>query len=429
MLRTLCICAVLWLWAPGVLAEEVPQANGGEAIRLFLDCQRGCDGTYLRRELTFVSFVRDPADSDVHLLITRQSSASGSEYLLSFLGQGSFEGFGQALRYNSSNAQTDHERRVGMLRLIKLGLVPYVVQSPYADGLNVVWTAPAAAEVAVRPGSTAGKDPWNYWVYTTEFGTELKAQERREDDQIWGSMWASRTTEAWRMGYGMDHRFRQRDFEFEDGSTFEDISRSSGIYGFAIKSFGEHWGVGGGLRARSSTFRNLERGYRVAGALEYNVFPYSESSLRALTTGYFVGAMRLNYEEPTVFGVLTEDRANHGAWIDYTVKQPWGDASVELEVEQFLEDTDLYRVELSGELDYRLTRGLTVRLWADAALVRDQIYLPASGLSDEDVLLGRRALDTGFETRIGLSLRYRFGSIYNSAVNVRLRNRGFTNIF
>ena len=97
MLRTLCICAVLWLWAPGVLAEEVPQANGGEAIRLFLDCQRGCDGTYLRRELTFVSFVRDPADSDVHLLITRQSSASGSEYLLSFLGQGSFEGFGQAL--------------------------------------------------------------------------------------------------------------------------------------------------------------------------------------------------------------------------------------------------------------------------------------------------------------------------------------------
>ena len=126
---------------------------------------------------------------------------------------------------------------------------------------------------------------------------------------------------------------------------------------------------------------------------------------------------------------MTEDRANHGAYIDYTVKQPWGDASVELEVEQFLEDADLYRVELSGELDYRLTRGLSIRLWADAALVRDQIYLPASGSSDEDVLLGRRALDTGFETRVGLSLRYRFGSIYNSAVNSRLRNRGFTNIF
>ena len=86
------------------------------------------------------------------MCIRDRSSASGSEYLLSFLGQGNFEGFGQALRYNSSNAQTDHERRVGMLRLIKLGLVPYVVQSPYADGLNVVWTAPAAAEGAVRPG-------------------------------------------------------------------------------------------------------------------------------------------------------------------------------------------------------------------------------------------------------------------------------------
>ncbi len=410
-------------------AETSSPGAAPQAIRLFLDCQRGCDGRYLRREIPFVIYVRDPADSDVHLLITRQGSATGSEYLLSFLGQGEFAGFEQSLRYNSPNAQTQHERRVGMARLIKLGLVPYVVQSPFADGLSVAWEAPGGAEAAASHSLAPAKDAWNYWVYTTEFGTQLDSQERREEDKIWGSVWASRTTEAWRMGYGTDHRFEQREFEFDDGSTFTDVTRSSGVYGFAIKSLGDHWGVGAGIRARRSTFRNLERGYRIAGALEYNVFPYSESSLRSLTSGYFLGVMRLNYEEPTVFGVLTEDRANHGAYVDYAVEQPWGDASVELEVSQFLEDSDLYRVKLSGRFDYRLTRGLSVRLWATAALVRDQVYLPASGLTDEEVLLGRRALDTGFETRVGLSLRYRFGSIYNSAVNVRLRNRGFTNIF
>ena len=72
---------------------------------------------------------------------------------------------------------------------------------------------------------------------------------------------------------------------------------------------------------------------------------------------------------------------------------------------------------------------LSVGLWAETALVRDQVYLPSAGSSDQDILLGRRALDTNATTAYGVRLSYSFGSIYNNVVNNRLDDSGFTRIF
>ncbi len=54
-----------------------------------------------------------------------------------------------------------------------------------------------------------------------------------------------------------------------------------------------------------------------------------------------------------------------------------------------------------------------------ASSVRDQIFLPRSGASDEDVLLERRALQTDFSYRGFVRLSYTFGSIFNNVVNPR----------
>ena len=55
-------------------------------------------------------------------------------------------------------------------------------------------------------------------------------------------------------------------------------------------------------------------------------------------------------------------------------------------------------------------------------LVRDQIFLPRSGISDEEVLLERRALETDSRFFLGFGFSYTFGSIYNNIVNSRLRS-------
>jgi len=415
---TIC-CTVIGCWTTAH-ANAVDHDN----VKVFLDCESGCDRTYLKREITYVDYVRDRQDADVHLLILRQSSASGRRYQLSFLGSGRFETLQQVLSFNSPNTDTDDERRRGLTRTIALGLVPYVAQTSLGQNLNVRYDG------ADEPSQeTELRDPWNHWVYSSRIGTNLSDQDRQDSTELSGSFYANRTTEAWRIGYGLDHNFRERNFLFDDGTSLKDVSRSSNATLFAIKSIGNHWGVGAGISSRRSVFRNLERGYRVAAAIEHNVYPYSESAQRELTMGYFVGHMFLNYDEETVFGLLTEHQSNHGVFVDYDLEQPWGDVSVELTASQFLKDADIFRVNLRGNLDYRIARGFSVSLWARTTLIRDQIYLPRGGTSDEDVLLGRRALDTGFETRFGVTLRYTFGSIYSNVVNSRLRGTGFTSIF
>jgi len=50
-----------------------------DALRVFLDCDRGCDFDYLRQEITFVNYVRDRRDAQVHVLITRERTAAGGQ--------------------------------------------------------------------------------------------------------------------------------------------------------------------------------------------------------------------------------------------------------------------------------------------------------------------------------------------------------------
>ena len=177
-----------------------------------------------------------------------------------------------------------------------------------------------------------------------------------------------------------------------------------------------------GASARRSTFLNLDLSYRAAAALQYNIFPYSESSERELTVSYFLGATRFAFEEETIFEKTRQTLGDHGLVTSFDMEQPWGEAGSDLEFSNFLSDFGKLRIELDGELDYRLLRGLSLSLFGGVELVRDQIFLPRSGISDEEVLLERRALETDSRFFLGFGFSYTFGSIYNNIVNSRLRS-------
>ena len=55
-----CLVAVVSLW--GSFAEAQESDDRPQALRVFLDCNR-CDRDYLRREITFVNWVRDRRDA------------------------------------------------------------------------------------------------------------------------------------------------------------------------------------------------------------------------------------------------------------------------------------------------------------------------------------------------------------------------------
>ena len=99
---------------PVATPAPAPDAQGdddsSEALRVFLDCGRECDRDYLRREITFVNYVRDRRDAQVHLLVTNERSGGGTQYTLDFIGLEQFENNDVGYSYFESRTDTDDEK-------------------------------------------------------------------------------------------------------------------------------------------------------------------------------------------------------------------------------------------------------------------------------------------------------------------------------
>ncbi len=409
-------------------APALETTDGTEALRLYLDCDWGCDFTFLRSQVTYVNWVRDRRDAEVHILVTIQSGGNSREYTFNFIGLERFEGVDQRLIHTSSFTDTDDERRRGIQRLLELGLVRYVLETPQAEGLAVEFEN---GEEQGEPHTLVVDDPWNHWVYRLRLNTDFRSEDRRDSQSYQASASAGRTTDMWRTGMGVFYSYRESNFEFEDGSTFKNVSRSTNYFGQVIRTLAPHWGVGVGASSRESTFLNLENSYRAAAAIEYNYFPYSESSEREFTFAYFIGGTSLDYEEITVFDKLEETFTDQGAYIAFGMERPWGEAHLDLQYSHFIDDFDRSRIEFSTDIEYHIVRGLSFDLYAGISRIRDQIYLPKGGATDAEVLVARRQLETDLSFRGGIQLRYTFGSIYNNVVNSRLSSEsgGFSRIF
>src|SRR4030042_6419487 len=71
------------------------------APKVYIDCE-WCDIEYIKTEITFVNYVRDRKEAQVHVLITIQSTGSGGkEYTLTHMGQLGCTGQDDVLKYSS----------------------------------------------------------------------------------------------------------------------------------------------------------------------------------------------------------------------------------------------------------------------------------------------------------------------------------------
>src|SRR5436190_12714105 len=122
--------------ARGASGQAIKPAHA--MVRVFLDCGR-CDEDYIKKEVTFIDYVRNREDADVHVLVTTQETGGGgSQWTLKFIGLGAKnQGADQTLTYNSSATATGDEVRAGFVEVFKLGLVRYAVNTPIVDRLRV----------------------------------------------------------------------------------------------------------------------------------------------------------------------------------------------------------------------------------------------------------------------------------------------------
>lgn len=422
-LRALPLLAVLFaLFLVTPAAAQTPGATEAGALRVFVDCNsRFCDFDFFRTEIGWVDYVRDRQDADVHVLVTtQQTGGGGTEFTLKLIGLRRFAGRDNTLTYTSPATATEDGVRQGLVRVLKAGLVPYAVDTPAGGRITIAYEAPDAAEAVMSPA----RDPWNFWTFTVGANGFFNGEDRFNSMNLNASVSANRTTEAWKVNLGANNRYSENNFELSDSVIVTDIQRNYGARALVVRSLGPRLSAGGQASVNSSTFLNHDLAFRVAPAVEYNLYPYSESTRRQLTVQYSPGVNRFDYDEETIFGETEETRFDQTLTVAADFTQPWGSVDASLQGAHYLDDVSKNRLELGGGLNLQLIKGLQFRVGGSAARVRDQIYLPGGDLTDEEILLRQRAFATGFRYFASAGVSYTFGSVFNNVVNPRFGSSG-----
>jgi len=388
-----------------------------ETLKVFLDCGDGCDFDFLRQEIGYLDYVRDRKDAEVHVLVTTQNTGTGGrEYVLQYIGLGRFADHVHRSVFISSGSDTGDERRRGFARVFTLGLTPYLMDTHTGDRLRLQFTAPLQA-----PTSNMAKgDKWNLWIFRLGASTSLRGERSDKSRQFKGNFSASRTTEDWKLSLSSDGQYDGNTFTLSDGSTLKSESHNYQVRAVAVKSLDkDHWAGVGRISTGDSTQQNYAHNSRIATGVEYNIFPYSESTRRALLFQYAIGLNRYDYIDRTIYDKLHETRLDNSLQGLLAFRQPWGYSSFSAEYITYLHDLSKQRVELDGQLDLRLFRGLSLNTKGKLSLVHDQLYLKAGTASDDEILLRRQRLATSYRYEFSVGFSYQFGSIFNNVVNPR----------
>ena len=403
--------------AQSPVTPQAPQTPApGAHLRVFLECSE-CDDDYLRDEIQWVDFVRQPQDADVHLLSSSQGTGGGGrEIVLRFVGRGRFDGVDQDLRVLTVTGDATETVRRRVLRTVTVGLLHYLARDGQAGDLTLSVRAP---EAAANRQAAAGRDPWRAWVFSIRGSGSIEAEETNRESQWSSSFSADRVTESWKISIGARTDTSWEQFDLDENDPFTVRRSEHGADWFVARSLGAHWSLGLDGGVESSTFGNVKFSGRLAPAIEYSVFPYAEYATRQLRLQYSLGAERAKYREITLFDKLEETLGQHELEAVFEQEQPWGSVEVGAEFSQYLHDLGKYRLEVDGELSFRITRGLSINLDGSASRIRDQISLPRRDATPEEVLLRLRELQSGYEVRFSLGMTYSFGSLFNNIVNPR----------
>ncbi len=385
------------------------------ALKVFIDCWF-CDIEYIKTEITFVNYVRDRKEAQVHILFTVQGTGSGGrEYTLTFLGQLEYAGQEDVFKHYSHKSDTDEDIRRGLVQTLKLGLMRYVAKTSIAQRIAI------SLKDEVQPTSVV--DKWNFWVFSLSARGFFNGQESVVYNSFSGNLSANRVTPELkiRLSAAGSHYYNKYDI---DGENIESTLNSRSFNALGVKSLGEHWSFGGYFSLSSSTYSNIQSAFRVAPAVEYNVFPYSQSTRRQLRLLYKLNFSAVQYLEETIYLKTEENLWNQDLSMVLEMKEKWGTISTSLEGAHYLHDLSKYHIRFYSEVTLRLFKGLSFDLFGSVSRIHDQLSLPKGGASYEDILLMRKQLATSYEYYFSVGLSYTFGSIYSNVVNPRFGSGG-----
>ena len=421
--RILKAVALTALFALGLIlpaAGQAPPAPPAGAPppplpKVFLDWP-GADIEALKSEIAFVEFVPSLEAAEVRVTAGPQPPPPEGALEIEFQGLKRFQGQDNRLSYIPAPGEKPEDVRKGVVAQIKIGLLRYAAKTPAAKDLTIRFLD------QTKP--TSVDDKWNFWVFSLSGSAFLSGETQYKSGSYYGSFSANRTTPQIKVRTSVYGNVSKSRFDFGEGTIYESESHGYGASALVVKSLGEHWSAGGYVEGESSTYSNIKLSLSAAPALEYDLFPYSESTKRQLRVLYRIGLTRAVYHEETIYLKTAETLVQQALSVAYEVIRPWGKAAVELQGSNFLHDFGKNRLELQAEVEFRVWRGLSFEIDGSYARIRDQIALSNEGATYEEILLRRRMLATGYDYSFSVGLNFSFGSTKSNVVNPRFGTGG-----
>ena len=407
---------ILTVFSVSAAFSQVPPPPSApqEAPLVFLDWP-GADIGFFKAEILFVEFVPTLDEAEVHIAVSTAGTAGKDIYTVSFTGRRRFENDDNVLTFELDSASKPEEVRKAAVRTLKIGLVRYAAKTPVSRLVSVDF------KEEVKP--TAVEDKWNFWVFNLSANSFFSGQQQYTSVMYYGSFSANRVTPGFKTRMSLYGSLSKQKFIFGD-EVIRGSSESFGASGLFVKSLGEHWSAGVFLEASSSSYQNLDARASAAPALEYNVFPYSESTKKQLRLLYRIGYTGVKYREETIYFKTSEGLFNESLSVALELKQPWGTIGAGLEGMHYFHDFSKYRLVLDGDVNLRIWKGLSFEVSGRYSLIRDQLSLPRGGASYEDVLLRQKQLATGYDYYFSVGLNFTFGSTRSNIVNPRFGSGG-----
>lgn len=373
-----------------------------------------CDEAYFTNQLSYVSFVRDVENSDVHLYVTKQKNASeGFRYYLNFEGKEKFSDINFQLKTDSPESESNLTRNDRILKTLKMGLSPYVSRTEYADKIHIL------CNDSLKTVNREVEDPWNFWVFVLDVGGKLDAEYSQYNYKTEGGFSAKRITDKWKHRVVFDYIYENETYDYRTNAEQQSIKKAYTLHARSVYSMSPHWSAQVSGALKQHTYYNYNFYWDLGPAIEYNFYNWDKSDRKVLAAIYQVKARYYDYIQPTINDYSSDYIWNHTLSLELILRERWGNIESMLEYDGYIPDFDQYRVSLNSQLSIKVARGFSVFFKADGALINDQHYLPKVASSLTDRLLQARQEKTPFELSGQIGIRYAFGSIYNSVVNHR----------
>ena len=382
-------------------------------LHFFLDCN-DCDFTFVRQELPFASFVRDPQLADVHILVTDSNTGGGgNKYFLNFIGMKDFSELNYDYTVTTKQSDTDDDVRKNLLKIIKVGILPYYSRSGFIDDLSI-----DLEQSDFEKANDLIIDPWNKWIFRIGAETDFQLEKSQNEYSFETNTRISKITEDWKISINASYELNRENY-FDDDVKITNKQDNKDLSIDYIKSLSDKWSAGLFGDYLSRTYLNIKNSYSAKAGVEYNFFPWDESNRRRFVLRYSTGISSYYYNGITIYDKIQETRMDESMQLYLELIQPWGEIFIGIKGSHYFHDFSKNRLSFDSNLSLRLTRNLSVNFRLDSRAIHNQLYLPVGDASVEDLLLKRRKLATEYEFSGRVGFQFTFGSIYNNVVNER----------